>query len=47
MIDPDPDDDFEAELLARLAALDTREPAQVAADSWYLALPGPDDPSPF
>lgn len=43
----DPEDDYEAELLARLAALDTREPAQVAADSWYLALPGPDDPQPF
>ena len=47
MHDPDPEDDYEAELLARLAALDTREPAQVARDSWYLTLPGPDDPLPF
>ena len=43
MTDLAPEDDYEAELLARLAALDTREPEQVRRDSWYLQVP-PIDP---
>lgn len=34
----EPEDDYEAALLARLAGLD-REPEQTENDAWYLRVP--------
>lgn len=34
----EPEDDYEAELLARLAGLDERPPEVVAKDSWWLQV---------
>ena len=46
----DEDDEFERELLARLAGLDKRtrdvDPG-CDPDFWYTRLPGVDDPQPF
>lgn len=41
---PEPDDEYEELLLARLAAIDRRPDAEVRADAWHLSVP---DTDPF
>jgi len=47
MTDQEPEDDFEAALLARLASLDDRDPDQQRDDAWYFRVPGPGQPDAF
>ena len=47
MTDQEPEDDFEAALLARLASLDDKDPDQQRDDAWYCRVPGPGQPDAF